>query len=425
VRDDEKPPPRLRWLIQLDSGTAGIVVAVGYTVLGLVVVPTLDNLFSWRAIRLPHGWEAVMRYAIALLCALSCVAYTQDLTTNLNAAAGTLEQVLYVADGTNLYTYDIDPQTFQPSLMGTIPLPKTQVNGLAASSDGRFLYVMASDPYPATDNRIYVFDTTGYGVPGMPLQSVRATNASSMFLDPADNFLYAVHMGMHATQNQTLPWSIYRYEVNATNGELTHLVDEATYLLPNQGTNFCSLSIAGMNPRGTEIYDYEFCGTHEGANGFYHERTVNPQTGAMGAPDRIFAWGVDTDGNPDSVQIIKGLLFAFSYPVAYQPFNGLQVYHVTANRNAKPLIDCAWNLSAVCASDIGVAHPSAKYVFYLNAQDNTIEVDAVDLSSKQIVRSHESGTISIFGFNASTAAITTGGSVTQSSAISIFPAERR
>ena len=199
-----------------------------------------------------------MRFAIALLFALSCVAYTQDITTKPNPAPRTLEQVLYVADGTNLYTYDIDPQTFQPSLMGTIPLPKTQVNGLAASSDGRFLYVMASDPYPAMDGRIYVYDTTGYGVPGMPLQSVPATNEYSMFVNPTDNFLYAVHMGTHATKNLTLPWSIYRYEVNATDGELTHVINEATYLLPDQATNDCSLSIAGMNGKGTEIYDYEF-----------------------------------------------------------------------------------------------------------------------------------------------------------------------
>jgi 6-phosphogluconolactonase (cycloisomerase 2 family) len=391
-----------------------------------------------------------MRYAIALLFVFSCGAYTQDLTTRLNAASSTLEQVLYVADGINLYTYDIDPQTFQPSLMGTIPLPKTQVNGLAASSDGRFLYVMASDPYPATDNRIYVYDTTGYGVPGMPLQSVSATNESSMFVDPTDNFLYAVHMGTHVSQKLTLPWSIYRYEVNATNGKLTHLVNEATYLLPNQGTNDCSLSIAGMNVNGTEIYDFDWCGTHEGENGFYDERTVNPHTGALGAPQQIFAWGVDSIGNPDSVQIIKGLLFAFAYPIAYQPYNELQVYRGTTNKNAKPLIDCTSTMLAACGSDIGVAHPSAKYVFYTNAQDNTTEVDAVDLSSKQIVSTgtmfltptpnvlefspdgsvvysweRTTSTILIFGFNDSTAAITTGGSVTESSTISILPVERR
>ena len=60
-----------------------------------------------------------------------------------------------------------------------------------------------------------------------------------------------------------------------------------------------------MNPKGTEMYDYEFCGTHEGANGFYHERTVDLPTGALGAPQQIFAWGTNTLGNPDSVQIIK------------------------------------------------------------------------------------------------------------------------
>jgi 6-phosphogluconolactonase (cycloisomerase 2 family) len=198
-----------------------------------------------------------MRYAIALLFALSCVAYTQDLSIKLNATPSTPAQVLYVSDGTNLYTYDIDPQTFQSSLMGTIPLPKAQVNGLAASPDGRFLYVMASDPYPATNNRIYVYDTTGYGVPGMPLQSVPATNESSMFADPTDHFLYAVHMATRNTKNLNLPWSILRYEVDATSGELTHVVNEATYFLPNQSTNSCSLSITGMNSKGTEIYDFE------------------------------------------------------------------------------------------------------------------------------------------------------------------------
>ncbi len=390
-----------------------------------------------------------MRYAVALWFALSCIAYTQDSTTKLRPAASALEQVLYVADATNLYTYDIDPETFQPSLMGTIPLPKLQLNGLAASSNGRFLYVMASDPYPATDNRIYVYDTTGYGVPGMPLQSVPATNDYSMFVDPTDNFLYAVHMGTHATQNLNLPYSIYRYEIDATNGKLTDLVNAATYLLPDQGTNFCSLSIAGMNANGTKIFDYESCATHEGANGFYHERTVDPQTGALGAPQQIFYWSVDTDGNPDSVQFIKGLMFVFASPVAYQPYNSLEVDPITTNPNAKPLIDCAWNTSTVCGSDTGVAHPSAKYVFFTNTQDNTTEVDAVDLSSKQIVPTgttfptptpnilefspdgsvvyswdNTTSTISIFGFNASTAAITMGGVVMESSIMAILPAER-
>jgi|HubBroStandDraft_4_1064222.scaffolds.fasta_scaffold69745_2 hypothetical protein len=406
-----------------------------------------------------------MRYAIALLSVLSCVAYTQGSTTKHDAAPGTLEQVLYVADTTNLYTYDIDPQTYQPILMGTIPLPKTQLNGLAGSSDGSFLYVMASDPYPATDNRIYVYETNGYGVPGMPVQSVGATNDEgtafvapaygfSMVVDPTGNFLYVVHYGKQANRDQNLPWSIYRYEINATNGELSQLVNEGTYLLPDQaGLNDCSLSILGVNAKGTKMYDYEFCGTREGTNGYYNEITVIPQTGALGTPQQIFAYSVDSFPLPDSVQVVKGLVFAFEYPIPYQPYNELQVYPVTTNQNAKPLITCTSTMLAACGSDIGVAHPSGKYVFYSNAQDNTTEVDAVDLSSKQIVStgttfptptnansqsnilwfspdgsvvySWYQSTISIFGFNASTAAIITGGFVTDTSTVAILPTERR
>jgi WD40 repeat protein len=402
-----------------------------------------------------------MRHAVVLLFTLSCFAYTQDSTTNFKPAPSTREQVLYVADASNLYTYNIDPQTFQPSLMGTIPLPKAQLNGLAASSDGSFLYMMASDPYPATDNRIYVYDTTGYGVPGMPLQSVAATNdpgstlanpstwGSSMLVDPTGNFLFTVHMGAYSTRDQTQRWSINRYEVNAVNGELTQPVNAATYVLPAQaGLNDCSLSILGMNANGTQIYDYEFCGTREGSNGFYHERTVDPQTGALGAPEQIFAYSVDTFPLPDSVQVVKGLVFAFEYPVPDQAYNELQIYPVTTNQNAKPRITCNSTMLAACGSDTGVAHPSAKYVFYSDAQNNTTEVAAVDLSSKQIIStgttfstptanvlefspdgsvvySWDGSTVSIFGFNASTAAITTGESVTESNIYAVLPAERR
>jgi hypothetical protein len=208
-----------------------------------------------------------MRYTVALLLALSSFAHTQNFKTTVNAPKF-LEQVLYVTDAINLYTYDIDPQTFLPSLMGTIPLPKAQVNGLAVSSDGRFLYVMASDPYPATDNRIYVYDTTGYGVPGMPLQSVPAVNITSVFVDPTDDFLYAVHMGTQITRKQDLPWTIYRYEINAENGDLTDRLTETTYLLPAQDTQYCGLSIAAMNAKGTKMFDDEFCSTHGGENAF-------------------------------------------------------------------------------------------------------------------------------------------------------------
>ena len=228
--------------------------------------------------------------------------------------------------------------------------------------------------------------------------------------------------------------------------------NEATYFLPDQDTQFCSLSILGMNATGTELYDDEFCGTHEGEDGYNHQRTVDPQTGALGEPQQIFVWSVDPIGYRDSVKIMKGLLLAFAYPIANQPYNELQVYPVTTNPNAKPRIDCTSTMLAACGSDIGVAHPSAIYVFYTNDQTGATEVDAVELSSRQIVptgttfssptpniltfspdglvvysRTYGSGqnAVSIFGFNSTNAEITTGGTITYPTMGAILPAERR
>jgi hypothetical protein len=388
-----------------------------------------------------------MRYAVAALFALSSLAFTQNPTSTLHAIPRNAVQVLYVADTANLYTYDIDPQTFQPSLMGTIPLPKAQLNQIAASSDGKLLYLMASDLYPATNNRIYAYDTTGYGVPGMPFQSVPATKEYSMVVDPTGKFLYAVRTGWTTKQERQYSW-IIRYQLDSTTGELTNPVKEATYLLDVQGTKYCSLSIAGMSAKGTEIYDYVFCGTHEGANGTYDQRSVDPTTGALGFAQQLLTWSVGTIGNPNSVQFVKKLIFDFAYPIAYQPYNELQVYPLSPN-DTRPLIDCTATMLTACGSDNGVAHPSAKYVFYTNSQTNTTEVDAVERSSKQIVATgttfatpqpnrlefspdgsvvyswdNATSMISIFGFNASTAAITTGGSISESNTVAILAAER-
>jgi len=211
--------------------------------------------------------------------------------------------------------------------------------------------------------------------------------------------------------------------------------------------------VAAFSADGTEIYDYIFCSAGgAGTDGTYDERTVDPSTGALGIPQQIFYWSEGQIGNPQTVQIVGHLIFDFVILVAQPPYeyNQLLVFPLTTKKNAKPLINCTATMLAGCGSDIGVAHPSAKYVFYTNAQDNTTEVDAVNLSSKQIVATgttfstptpnvlefspdgsvvyswdSTTSTISIFGFNASNAAITTGGSISDSSAIVILPTERR
>jgi hypothetical protein len=81
-----------------------------------------------------------------------------------------------VGDGTNLYTYDIDSETLQPSLAGTTPYPVPYGAKLATSSDGSFHYFLGSGNGSIGENHIYVYNTNANGVPGKVLQTVDAAS---------------------------------------------------------------------------------------------------------------------------------------------------------------------------------------------------------------------------------------------------------
>ena len=59
MRDDQKPHPGLWRVMQVDSGIAGIVIAAGFLILGLVIMPTFAPIFLFGAV--PSG------VAVALL----------------------------------------------------------------------------------------------------------------------------------------------------------------------------------------------------------------------------------------------------------------------------------------------------------------------------------------------------------------------
>jgi hypothetical protein len=369
-----------------------------------------------------------MRAAYPLLvCLFLCLALTQAPATDKSAV-----QVLYVGDGTNLYTYNIDAETLQPTLAGTTPYPAAYGMQLATSSDGSFLYFLASANGSTGENRIYVYNTDANGVPGQVLQSVSAAAEWPIVVDPTNAFLYTVYSSNHGQTSQT--YFIYRYRINSTNGKITQQLKEATYVLPWDATDgSCALEIAGMSSTGGKIYDAELCWTHDSNTGSYDERTIDSQTGALGSPVQIFSWDENNDGG-DTVQFIGSLIFDFASPIFGYPINAVSVYPLQPD-STTPGIDCN---SGSCATDSGIAHPSGKYVFLTNPTENTTEVDSVDLTSKHIVPTgtvfanpgtstlffspdgsvvysldSSSSTVAIFGFNPNNAAITPGGTVSQ------------
>ena len=58
MRDDEKPHPGQWRIMQVDSGTAGLIVAAGFALLGFVVAP----VFVLGALPLGVGVALLLRY---------------------------------------------------------------------------------------------------------------------------------------------------------------------------------------------------------------------------------------------------------------------------------------------------------------------------------------------------------------------------
>jgi len=357
-------------------------------------------------------------------------------------------QVVYAVDGSTLTTYNVDSQTFQPTQVSTLTLAQSVYPGLTTSANGRFLYYSAYQNFSQQGKRLYVYDTDASGVPGSsPVQVLNANGLYGMLVHPAGNFLYAVHAGVAGPQYT--PYTIVRYAVDPSTGKISQPIMEARYQLPSgaNGSEYCGLSILGFNAAGNTIYDEVGCSYHGGSSATYNERTVNLQTGVLGPDVQVYSWNNATQG-VEFVYFVKNWMFDFGMPNNYeQGVNFVNIYQVQPNVST-PQVNCTASMLQACGYDLGLPHPSGKYVFMFNAQGAT-EVDKVELSQKKIVGPTSStpyevqqfspdGTIAyaandvngaldieIYGFNVSSGVLTAGGMISVPSDLdSWFTAQR-
>lgn len=356
-------------------------------------------------------------------------------------------QIVYVIDGSTLTTYNVDPQTLQPTPVGMTTLQESVYPGLTTSPNGRILYYTAYQNFNQQGEKLYVYNTNSLGVPNtQPIQTLIAKGDFSFQVDPTGEFLFLAHQGPVGSQYTS--YFIVRFVIDQSTGKISQPVTEARYKLDSNAL-YCSLGISGMNAAGTKLYDTISCGyPHGGARATYYERTVDPLTGALGPDQEVLAWDNGT-GFDQSVQFVKGLVFDLVINNYQQGANQLNVYHLKPSLST-PLIQCTASMLADCGNDFfGRAHPSAQYVFMVNPQTSMTNIDKVELNSKQIVATsstipyevqqfspdgkiayaandiNTALNIQIYGFNVSTAQVTAGGLISVPSNLdSWFAAER-
>lgn len=196
-------------------------------------------------------------------------------------------EVVYVAQGTSILTYDVDPQTLTFTQVGSLAISGAATfGGLVPSPNDHFVYVMAADSAQTMHLYVYATDANG-ALQSPPTQTLDSKNLQSAQVDPSASFLYAIYGTPTSTGNQTT-YSIHRYVVDPSTGAISQSTVEGKYTLNTFAGYTCNVTITGFNAAATELYDVVYCETHEGPYANYYERTVDATTGALGPGPDLF-----------------------------------------------------------------------------------------------------------------------------------------
>jgi len=343
-------------------------------------------------------------------------------------------EVLYVVDNSVLTTYNIDPQTFQATAVGTTTMPSAKFVSIQTSPDGRFLYYFASPTYATGHQKLYVFDTDATGVPGStPVQATYAKQLIGVAINPAGTFFYSVVMGT-VNSNFTTNYAIVRNVIDPVNGSLNQAVTEGTYTLDSDVSgNDCGLEIMGFNPAGTTLYDGILCSSPHGSGSeTFNQRSVDLQTGAVGPDEELYTFSYYAASGYAGVQFENNLMFTFNSFFNQGPnANNVQIYQ-TQPLSTTPLVNCTTSMLTVCGDYTSAyAHPWGKFLFLGETSDLT-DILQVDLTTQQLTQVNtvpenveklspdgsviygdntSNAVIRIAGFNAANGAVTLGGSV--------------
>src|ERR1700690_1343697 len=133
-------------------------------------------------------------------------------------------QVVYLVESTTIVTYNVDPQTLNPTQVGSVTVPNAVFNPdvipwLIAAPNDHFIYYIGY--VSQTQQRLWVFATDSTGSPQLPVvQQFNVKNFNGLQVDPKANFVYAVFEGVNTDDSSNTPWYIRRYLINPASGKL-------------------------------------------------------------------------------------------------------------------------------------------------------------------------------------------------------------
>lgn len=215
-----------------------------------------------------HRFPAVPQAAFVLLSIFAI---------SLPIHASTPRHVFYLASGSSITTYNVDPTTGVPTQVGTIlTISGAQFTEIFPSPNDHFIYVLWPDA--KSNFWLSVYHTDTFGVPrNTPVQKLAAQGWQFM-IHPDGKYAYILQT---VSGQQGYSSTLYLYHVDPTTAALTQdPTIQATY-----GPDYYYMeSLVSFNKPGTRLYDL-WSVSFDGENNYYYSyHPVDTTTGQL-SPD--------------------------------------------------------------------------------------------------------------------------------------------
>lgn len=315
-----------------------------------------------------------------LFCALSL---TLTLNTFGQTAPSSTVEVAYVLTSDGIQVYDVDRQTGIPTFEGlaTVPLKFAAV---VPSADDHFVYVYGSNAISGGPETFYVYPTDSTGMLSQSaIQKLNLPNPISYFtISPNGTFAYAVVSKQDANR-ETLAGIVF-FTLDPATGRVTAPPKLVASYPPNGpcGSAFsASLGLVGISPSGDRLYEKWFCVGYDDNNASYYTRSIDHETGALGADVLTLSAG-GSNGSFSVVNFTPKVIL--DYYVEADFFNDT-LYIYPLNGGVSPIFSCTAAMLAACgASGSDRVEPSGNYIFF-SQLSGTTAITKLDLQANEIV----------------------------------------
>lgn len=332
-------------------------------------------------------------------------------------------EVLYIQQNNELLTYDVDPLTLQGELVGqpfSLPAGEYYYVRVFPSSNDHFIYVLAGEQL--NQMSLYLYGTDDSGVPQAPaVQTLGPAPISDFAIDPDGRFAYWIEYNTNSQTTETA-YEMRLFNVDASTGKLTESPQVQVSLAPNF---WCSLIFQGFDPNGAEMQYAVWCSPPAFTYGAtYYERSVNQQTGQLGAASAIFSFYDGTAVNTDTVGFgrrdILDLRVRNTEP-------SMEIYALSGGA---PLIRCDSAMLAQCGEASSYRQDVTGEWLFLSVSpwEDLVKVDLTNrriedtgyslpeqglsfTPDDRILYGGPYGTVQIYGFDAKSGTVTTGGQI--------------